>query len=245
MNKTDSLTIPDMITVSNAALGFLAITYIIDDRLWLASMLIIICVVLDGLDGFLARLLGVEHDLGAYLDFFSDIISFCFAPALLLYHTYYDETLGRGWESPQNFLATLIPFMIVFLGTLRLARFVDKRSEESVFYGLPTPALALVVIHLTYLFGWGGLDWYHPFPVLFFIGFLGTLLFTKIEYPKPRNKYYIIGGILFLTVALFGLLSEPISHDYCKTILSITTSLLLGYVFISPIIVKFHGKGQG
>lgn len=241
MNKQESLTLPDLITVSNASLGFLAITYIIDERLWLASVLIIICVALDGLDGFLARYLEVKHELGAYLDFFSDIVSFCFAPALLLYHTFYDVGLGRGWESPQNFLATLIPFIIVFLGTLRLARFADKRSGEKRFHGLPTPALALIVIHLSYLFGWGGLGLYLPYSILLFIGLIGTLVYTKIKYPKPRNKAFLLGGGLILVLSFLGFLSDLISYRYSVSLLSITTIFLLGYVFISPIIVKIYG----
>ncbi len=95
-NMKTGLTIPDMVTVMNASLGFLSITYIIDGRFWLASILIVLCVALDGIDGALARLMQVDHTLGAYLDFFADMISFCFAPALLLYTIFYDETLGRG-----------------------------------------------------------------------------------------------------------------------------------------------------
>ncbi len=242
MSKIDPLTFPDLITISNASVGFLAITYIIDNRLWLASILIILCVFLDGLDGYLARYLDVEHELGAYLDFFSDIISFCFAPALILYQTFYDEGLGRGWESPQNALATFIPLMIVFLGTLRLARFVNETSDEARFYGLPTPALALVIIHLSYLFGWGDIWAYSPYITLAVIGIIASLLYTDIRYPKPRGRPYIIIGGLLLALSVVGFLSDLISHAYCRYILSITISFILGYIFISPIIVKIYGK---
>ncbi|MFP4185497.1 MAG: CDP-alcohol phosphatidyltransferase family protein [Thermoplasmata archaeon] len=242
MNKTKSPTLPDMITVTNASIGFLSITYIIDERLWLASILIIICVALDGLDGFLARYLEVQHVLGSYLDFFSDIISFCFAPALLLYQTFYDAGLGRGWESPQNFLATFIPFIIVFLGTLRLARFADQRAGKKRFHGLPTPALALIVIHLSYLFGWRDEAIYSPYLVLLFLGMITSLVYTKLKYPKPRNKTFLLVGAIILIISFLGFLFHPFSCKYSISLLSITTISILGYVFISPIIVKINDR---
>jgi len=244
MNKKTSLTAPDFLTVLNASIGFLSITYIIDDRLWLASVLIIVCVALDGIDGALARYLGVEHELGAYLDFFSDIISFCFAPALLLYYTYYNEALGRGWEHPQNALATVVPFLIVFLGTMRLARFADKNSEEIFYTGLPTPCLALIILHLSYLFGWGPTDLYLPYYTLGIIGILSLLLYTYIEYPKFRTRKTQVVGAIFLILTFFGFLSSEFSRRVGFVLLAFTTLLLLGYVFISPFVLKIYGKNK-
>jgi len=242
MNKKTSLTVPDFLTVLNASIGFLSITYIIDERLWLASVLIIICVALDGIDGALARYLGVEHELGAYLDFFSDIISFCFAPALLLYYTYYDEVLGRGWEHPQNALATLVPFIIVFLGTMRLARFADKNSEKIFYTGLPTPALALIILHLSYLLGWGPKGINEPYYTLGIIGVLSLLLYTSIEYPKFRTRKTQLAGATFLILTFTGFLSSVLSHRFGFIILAFTTFVLLGYVFISPFILKIYER---
>lgn len=242
MNKNLDLTFPDIITVINASLGFLAITYIIDGRLWISSIIIIFCVGIDGLDGALARYLGVQHKLGSYLDFFSDMISFCFAPALLLYYTFYDLDLGRGWESPQNALATLVPFMIVFLGTLRLARFADDTSEEKTYRGLPTPSLALLILNFSYLFGWGELNLHLPFTSLVSIGLLSLLLYSKIDYPKFRKLKTQIGGGFFLLIVLIAFILTETSFGLGDYIIGSTTLLLLGYVFISPIIVKIYDK---
>lgn len=242
MNEKTPLTSPDFLTVLNASIGFLSITYIIDGRLWLASILIILCVALDGIDGALARFLGVEHELGAYLDFFSDIISFCFAPALILYYTYYDEVLGRGWEHPQNALATLVPFMIVFLGTMRLARFVDKNSRALTYNGLPTPCLALIILHLSYLLGWGPLDIFLPYYTLVIIGILSLLLYTSISYPKFRTKKDQLIGSFFLILTFIGFLFSDLSHRIGLILLIFTTLFLLGYIFISPFISKIYGR---
>ncbi len=242
MNKKVKLTIPDYVTLSNALLGFLAITYIIDERLWLASLIIIICVTLDGIDGALARYLGSEHGIGAYMDFFSDIISFCFAPALLFYTTFYDPVLGRSWESPQNALATLVPFFLVFMGTLRLSRFADKTSTRKRYKGIPTPSLALIVIHISYLLGYGGSTTFRPYIAILIVGSLIPLLFCSIDYPKLREVKLKISGLIFIIITFVGFLSINYLQNITEFILLFTLSVLLGYVFISPLILKIHGR---
>ncbi len=237
-----SLTIPDFVTVGNALLGFLSITYVIDGRFFLASLLIVVCVGLDGLDGLLARYLDVEHELGAYLDLFSDMISFCFAPALLLYSTYYKIQLGRAWQSPQNALATIVPFLIVFFGTMRLTRFADKTSDRKTYSGLPTPCLALLVIHLTYLFGWGGTGWYHPYLTLLVVLGFSFLLYSPIPYPKLRGKRLKTAAVIFIVLNMMGLLLIYFARTEAKIFLLFTLVILLGYILLGPLMVTYHDK---
>ncbi|MFP3872135.1 MAG: CDP-alcohol phosphatidyltransferase family protein [Candidatus Natronoplasma sp.] len=237
-----SLTFPDLITVTNALLGFLSITYVVDGRFLSASLLLVLCVGLDGLDGFLARYLGVEHELGAYLDFFSDLISFCFAPSLLLYSTYYDMDLGRAWQSSQNALATLVPFLIVFFGTMRLSRFVDKTYDNSHYKGLPTPCLALLVINSSYLFGWGATGWYHPHITLFILLGFGFLLYAPIPYPKVRGDLVKVGASIFLLINFLGYLSLFLGYSEGKVFLLSALLVILAYIFFGPFMVSDHGK---
>ncbi|MBS3782741.1 MAG: hypothetical protein KGY68_09090, partial [Candidatus Thermoplasmatota archaeon] len=156
--------------------------------------------------------------------------------------TYYDKTLGRGWESPQNALATLVPLLIVFLGTMRLARFADKNSEAVTYNGLPTPCLALIIIHISYLVGWGSTVLDLPYYALGLIGGLSLLLYTDIDYPKFRKKETQLAGLAFLILAFAGFLSAYFSHDFSQVLLILTTLLLLGYVFISPFILKIYER---
>ncbi len=136
----------------------------------------------------------------------------------------------------------MIPFFIVFLGTLRLSRFVDKRSNKSEYRGLPTPCLALLVIHISYLFGWGSTDLFLPYFSLLVIGVVGVLLYAPISYPKIREKVFLIGGGLFLIIIFIGLLLSNLSNRIGMIVLIFTTCVLLGYVFISPLIVKLYAK---
>ncbi len=244
MDEEYELTIPDVVTASNALLGFLAMTYMIDAELWIASMLILIGILVDGLDGRLARFLGVEHDLGAYLDMFSDMVTFCFAPSLLLYSVYYDKSLGSAWQSPQNLLATLIPAVVVFFGTLRLSRFADTNPEGLLYQGIPTPLMALVIIIFSYLFGYGTPLGYRPFLVLSMIGLLSPLLYTEFRYPKINGPYWTAGGAMVLLLTFFAFLGTKISYPSFYLLFLPVLLICAVYIVVGPYVVDKYGIGK-
>jgi len=238
MIEDTKLSYADIITLSNALLGFLAITYIIDGLLRIASILILICAILDGADGWVARKLDIEHELGAYLDVFSDMLSFCFAPALLLYTTFYNISLGRAWEHPINALATIIPSVIVFFGTLRLSRFADINSKDFEYTGIPTPVVAILIIISSYLFGWGDVFGSKPYLVLIALFILSFFLYCKIKYPKLRDKKWITTGLFVVLISIVGLVYSNYSKILSGYILVIPLILSLLYVFIGPLLVN-------
>lgn len=238
MNEDTKLSYADLITLSNALLGFLAITYIVDGLYRISSILLLICIVLDGADGWVARRLKIDHELGAYLDTFSDMLSFCFAPALLLYSTYYDIGLGRAWEHPINALATIIPSLIVFFGTLRLSRFADLNAEKFEYTGIPTPIVALLIIISTYLFGWGDVFGSRPYIVLISLLLLSFFLYSKIKYPKIRDKKWITSGIIVVLLSLAGFMISNSSKSISAYLLVIPFILGLLYVLIGPLMVN-------
>lgn len=241
MNDELTLNPADYLTLANVVLGFLAITYVIDGRYWTASFLIIICVLLDGLDGLVARRLDVAHRLGAYLDTFSDTISFCFTPALLLYSTYYYPDLGRAWESPVNALATLVPTFIVFFGILRLARFTDEGIELGYYRGLPTPALALTVVITSTLIPLDGSNMVRVIVLLSIILGLSLLLYTKIPYPKIRSTKMLISGLLVSILAMIGLISTRIGYLWNRLFMTTALLLITAYIIFGPFMVDRDG----
>ncbi|MFW6083197.1 MAG: CDP-alcohol phosphatidyltransferase family protein [Thermoplasmatota archaeon] len=238
MDKNKNLSYADLITLTNALLGFLAITYIIDGMLMISSILLLLCILLDGADGWVARRLNVEHELGAYLDVFSDMVSLCFAPALLLYTTFYDIGLGRAWEHPINGLATFIPSVIVFFGTLRLSRFADVNSKNFEYSGIPTPIIALLIIISSYLFGWGDIFGSRPYILLISLFFLSFFLYSTIKYPKIRDEKWIASGLIVIFLTLTGFIVSDISKILSGYLLVIPLVLSLMYVFIGPLLVN-------
>jgi CDP-diacylglycerol--serine O-phosphatidyltransferase len=145
--------IPNTITLANLALGVLATLMALESQLHFASWLIIICAVLDFLDGFLAKLLNAHSSLGKQLDSLADLISFGMAPAFILYRLLAFSLNGDILQSgfvETGFLERLMllsPVLIVLFSAMRLAQF-NIAGEGRDFSGLPTPASALFIAGL-------------------------------------------------------------------------------------------------
>ncbi len=136
--------LPNLFTTAALFAGFFSIVQAMESQFALASMAIFISMVLDGLDGRVARLTNTQSAFGAEYDSLSDMVSFGVAPALLIYEWSLNE-LGRlGW---------IAAFIYCVAAALRLARFnttiglIDKRF----FQGLPSPAAAALVAGLVWI----------------------------------------------------------------------------------------------
>ncbi len=235
-----SLTLADSITFSNGILGFLAITYVIDGKFFLSAMLLLTCILIDGMDGWVARKMDIEHEMGSYLDMASDMVSFCFAPALLLYTAFYDISKGRAWQNFPNALATLVAMSIVFLGVLRLSRFADEDDDRNVsglYRGLPTPALTIIIVTSTYLFGWGSIWGYHPVKVLIGTMLVSLLFYTDTAYPKLHTTLLTASGAVAVILGLFGFLLSKINYPMGPYLILITLIIISIYVIFAPFMV--------
>ena len=130
--------LPNLFTLGALFGGFYAIVMAMDDRFDLAGIGIFCAMVLDSLDGRVARMTNTQSAFGEQMDSLSDMVSFGAAPALVAYE-WALKSLGRwGWVAA---------FVYCACAALRLARFnvntavVDKRY----FQGLPSPAAAALV----------------------------------------------------------------------------------------------------
>ena len=131
--------LPNLFTTGALFAGFYAIVQAMNSRYEQASIAVFIAMVLDGLDGRIARMTRTQSEFGAEYDSLSDMVCFGAAPALIMYE-WALQGLGRtGW---------IIAFVYCVGAALRLARFntnievVDKRY----FQGLPSPAAAALVV---------------------------------------------------------------------------------------------------
>jgi CDP-diacylglycerol--serine O-phosphatidyltransferase len=152
--------IPNLITASNMLCGIFAIILAFAGRIDTAPYFIFLAAVLDFFDGFAARLLKQQGELGKQLDSLADMISFGLAPGIIMFvlillqqndiNRLFEDTallnLSVGnhlhglfnfdWNNKLPFVALIITFFSLF----RLAKFnIDTRQSES-FIGLPTPA---------------------------------------------------------------------------------------------------------
>jgi CDP-diacylglycerol--serine O-phosphatidyltransferase len=168
--------LPNLFTLGALFGGFYAIVMAMDDRFDLAGIGIFCAMVLDSLDGRVARMTNTQSAFGEQMDSLSDMVSFGAAPALVAYE-WALKSLGRwGWVAA---------FVYCACAALRLARFnvntgvVDKRY----FQGLPSPAAAALVAGFIWLmndFGWKGyqLSW-----VMFAIAlYAGLTMVTNVPF---------------------------------------------------------------
>jgi CDP-diacylglycerol--serine O-phosphatidyltransferase len=129
--------LPSMFTIGNMFCGYACIVHAMRGEFHIAAPFIGFAMVLDMLDGRIARMTGTASDFGIELDSLADVISFGMAPAILSF-SWGLQPLGRlGWA---------VGFLFVAAAALRLARFniqagsVDKRY----FVGMPSPAAAAI-----------------------------------------------------------------------------------------------------
>ena len=130
--------LPNLFTLAALFGGFYAIVMAIDGRFDLAAVGIFCAMVLDSLDGRIARMTNTQSAFGEQMDSLSDMVSFGAAPAIIAY-VWALKGLGRwGW---------IAAFVYCACAALRLARFNVNTSvvDKRYFQGLPSPAAAALV----------------------------------------------------------------------------------------------------
>lgn len=131
--------LPNLLTTVALFAGFFAIIAGIEHHFNKAVIALYIAMVMDTLDGRIARLTNTQSDFGAQYDSLSDMVAFGLAPPLIAYN-WGLHALGRlGWIATFAYLACV---------TLRLARFNTQHAKTDITYfrGLPCPAGAAIVI---------------------------------------------------------------------------------------------------
>lgn len=136
--------LPNLFTTAALFAGFFAIVQAMNGKFQLAAIAIFVAMVLDGLDGRVARLTRTQSAFGAEYDSLSDMVSFGAAPALVVYEWALKD-LGRwGW---------IAAFLYCACAALRLARFNTQLdvADKRYFTGLPSPAAAALLAGLIWI----------------------------------------------------------------------------------------------
>ncbi len=146
---------PNILTLANLACGCAAISFAHYGRLEITFWLIVSAAVFDFLDGAMARLTGQYSEIGKQLDSLADVVSFGVAPSMILFTLYhYSDSF---WENPLCLWSGWLVFSVALFSALRLAKFNVDESQNEEFTGLPTPAAALAIAALGWM--WGGYSW--------------------------------------------------------------------------------------
>lgn len=131
--------LPNLFTTGALFAGFFAIVQAMNGRFELSAVAIFIAMVLDGLDGRVARMTHTQSAFGAEFDSLSDMVSFGVAPALVIYEFALQGMGKLGW---------IAAFVYCAGAALRLARFntqLDVVTDKRFFQGMPSPSAAALV----------------------------------------------------------------------------------------------------
>src|SRR5699024_1207455 len=116
--------LPNIFTVGNLFLGIMAMLLALQGEWKYGAIMVIIGMLLDGLDGRVARMLNTQSEFGKELDSLSDIVSFGVAPALIMYTSILHQLSITGW---------IITAVFPICGAIRLARFNVKPGIPGYF----------------------------------------------------------------------------------------------------------------
>ncbi|HEY4540756.1 MAG TPA: CDP-diacylglycerol--serine O-phosphatidyltransferase [Noviherbaspirillum sp.] len=196
--------LPNAFTTANLFGGFFAIVMAMNLRFDLAAVAIFAAMLLDTVDGRVARLTNTQSEFGAQYDSLSDMLSFGAAPALVVY-----EWSLRGMDK----LGWLAAFVYCAGAALRLARFntnitvVDKRF----FQGLPSPAAAALVTGFVWLMddiGFSGpeLSWF-AWAITLYAGLTMVTNVPFYSFKEVNFRKSVPFIAIFLVVLAFVLIS--------------------------------------
>jgi CDP-diacylglycerol---serine O-phosphatidyltransferase len=198
--------LPSLLTVGNIFCGYYAILATMHANYNQAAHAIGIAIMLDMLDGRIARLTNTATGFGLQLDSLADVISFGIAPSVL--------ALVWGLSNVDQRLAWIASFTFTICGAMRLARFNVQAGNLKHFVGLPIPAGGGAIAAVVHFFGEPVKNALGSSLMMAGIFFLAFLMISTIRYSSFKNltlakKSHLTILIMALLVALIVFLSKP------------------------------------
>jgi CDP-diacylglycerol--serine O-phosphatidyltransferase len=228
--------LPSLFTLGNMFCGYACIVLSMRGEFERAAPYIGIAIVLDMLDGRIARLTGTTSEFGLEFDSLADVISFGVAPAMLAF-AWGLEPLGHlGWAAG---------FLYVTAGAMRLARFNIQSGaggDKRYFVGMPSPAAAGVIAATVFAYP-AGISWYGAsIPALALVLVPGVLMVSTIRFRsfktidlRSRRPY----TILMLIAAGIVLIST-----YPRPVLVAMAYTYLASGFVTLALARFRHRGD-
>ncbi len=205
--------LPNMITTAGLFAGFYSIVAAMNGRFEPAAVAIFVAMIMDGIDGRVARLTNTQSEFGVQYDSLSDMVCFGLAPALVMYEWALKSMVSVGWAK----LGWLAAFIYTASAALRLARFNAQvaTAEKSHFRGLPSPSAAGVLAGLV----WAATDLGIPGEDLVYLVFVltivtGMLMVSNIRYFSfkefnVKNRVSLVALLAVVLVYAFASIDPP------------------------------------
>jgi len=213
--------LPNLITTAALFAGFYGIVAATQGKFEQASVAIFIAMILDALDGRVARMTNTQSEFGAEYDSLADMGSFGLAPALVMYEWSLSSLVNVSY--PMGKLGWLAAFLFVACAALRLARFNTKASntDKRYFQGLPSPAAAGVVVGFVWACFDNGIEGEAVSMIaLPIIVFAGLMMVSNVSYYSFKdidfhNKVPFVAMLVVVMIFVFSAIDPPISLFGC------------------------------
>jgi len=191
--------LPNLLTASSIFAGVLSMIASSKGDFEKAAILLFIALLLDGLDGRVARLTNSTSKFGVEFDSLADIVSFGVAPAMMLFF-YAGADYGK--------FGAMTSAMFVILGAIRLARFniTTSDNEPNIFIGLPIPTAAISLVIWIMFFNDYQLKEYATFLLIIAL-ILAVLMVSNIRYPSFKKMDFSRANILKMFVIIISTLA--------------------------------------
>lgn len=227
--------LPNLLTTGNLFCGFYAIIAAQAGFTAYACIAIFVAMLLDALDGRVARLTNTESKFGEQYDSLSDIVTFGISPAMLAY-SWTLHGLGKvGW---------MVAFIYAACAALRLARFNAQIevTDSRYFTGLPSPAAAALVAGMVWAltdYGINGDSIIVTCIVAIIVAMAGVLMFSNVRYHSFK-KIDLKGRVHFIFMLVIVLVFAVIFTDPPGVLMPV----FLGYACSGPILAIWRLKGS-
>jgi CDP-diacylglycerol--serine O-phosphatidyltransferase len=232
--------LPSLFTVANMFCGYACVVYAMRGELEMAAPFIGIAIVVDMLDGRIARMTGTASDFGVQFDSLADVISFGIAPAILSFQ-WGLAPLGRlGWAAG---------FLFVTAAAMRLARFniqtAAAGADKRYFVGMPSPAAAAIPAATVFAYPAGFTDYRAALPALAMVLVPAVLMVSTIRFRsfktidlQTRRPY----TVLLLIAAGITLI---VTHVQTALVVMAYTYLASAFIGMAVTRLKQRGGGRG
>ncbi|MDJ0833620.1 MAG: phosphatidylcholine/phosphatidylserine synthase [Gammaproteobacteria bacterium] len=228
--------LPNLFTTGALFAGFYAIIAAIKGQFEIAAIAVFIAMLLDGLDGRVARLTNTQSSFGAEYDSLADMASFGLTPALVVYQwsLIHLGTIGPAWGK----MGWLAAFIFAASAALRLARFNTQigTADKRFFQGLASPAAAAVIVSAVWvgeIYDISGQD--VMFPMLVLTTVTGLLMVSRFSYYSFKD-FDLKKRVPFIAVLMILLVFVLLSIE--------TPTVLFGmsflYMISGPVLTLFR-----
>src|ERR1043165_8110009 len=226
--------LPSLFTLANMFCGYACIVYAMRGEYETAAPFIGFAIVLDMLDGRIARLTGSASAFGVEFDSLADVISFGMAPAILSFQ-WGLSSLGRlGWAAG---------FLFVAAAAMRLARFNIQSGggDKRYFVGLPSPAAAAIPASTVYAWPYGLYDYRAALTAIAMVIVPAALMVSTIRFrsfktleSQTRRPYTVL---IFVAAAIMAIATHP------RSMLVVISYSYLASAFIGLAITRLRHRG--